>query len=318
MLPSELGPDTSTEHVDEGRRYIRDVLFRRAQEELANDPKACALMRQMGSDLVVNAFACNFRVDGVVNKDISEANHLNARIYNRLSFKSMSEKLDDQKVIIMSSILSQEDYGTCLTKFKQRIGLSGQEDLFVLVNVSMSPFAVTFAPVLADAFREAAEEEVKNVTDSYLPVPYERSFCGEVARSTWFTCPFFGAANQRQQCILNGELSGVGFKAYTEAKRADPTATYVACTLRGEDLSTIIKRKSLKCTISKLTAEGISATVSQRGGLKRSACSNIDPEFSLSRPNLSIKNALLPLRYSTRNAHRSCASSGSKCSAVCR
>ncbi len=161
MLPSETGSDASVENVNEERRYIRDVLLRRSQEELANDPKACALMRQMGSDLVVNAFACNFRVDGVVNEDISEANYLNARIYNRLSFKSMTEELDDQKVIIMSSTLSQEEYGTCLTKFKQRIGLSGQEDLFVLVNVSMSPFAANFAHVLADAFREAAEEEVK-------------------------------------------------------------------------------------------------------------------------------------------------------------
>ena len=161
MLPSEKGPDASAENVDEERRYIRDVLLKRTREELANDPKACALMRQMGSDLVVNAFACNFRVDGVVNKDISETNNLNARIYNRLSFKSMSEKLDDQKVIIMSSKLSQEAYGTCLTKFKRRMGLDGQEDLFVLVNVSMSPFAANFTHVLADAFHEAAEEEVK-------------------------------------------------------------------------------------------------------------------------------------------------------------
>ncbi|KAH9003900.1 pyridoxal phosphate-dependent transferase [Lactarius hatsudake] len=257
MLPSELGPNTSTENVDEERRYIRDVLLGRAKEELANDPKACALMRQMGSDLVVNAFACNFRVDGVVNEDISEANHLNARIYDRLSFKSMSEKPNDQKVIIMSSILSQEDYGTCLTKFKQRIGLSGQEDLFVLVNVSMSPFAVNFAPVLAGAFREVAEEEVKISVERNRLVPARRAFILQGSDPINLVhMPYFGAASQRQQCILNGELSGVGFKAYTEAKRADPTATYVACSLEGEDLSTIIKRKSLSCTISKLTAEG--------------------------------------------------------------
>ena len=68
--------------------------------------------------------------------------------------------------------------------------------------------------------------------------------------------PFFGASTQRQQCILNGELSGVGLKTYAEAKRADPTATYVACTLNGEDLPTIIRRKSLRCMICKLTAEG--------------------------------------------------------------
>lgn len=161
MLPSEMELDTSAEKVDEERRYIRDVLLQRTQEELINDPKACALMRQMGPDLVVNAFACNFRVDGAINEDILEANHLNARIYDRLSFKSMSENLDDRKVIIMSSTLSQDEYGACLTTFKRRIGLSGQEDLFVLVNVSMSQFATNFTHVLANAFLEAAEEQVK-------------------------------------------------------------------------------------------------------------------------------------------------------------
>jgi hypothetical protein len=161
MLPSEMCADTSAKKVDEERRYIRDVLLRRTREELANDPKACALMRQMGPDLVVNAFSCNFRVDGAINEDILEANDLNARIYDKLSFKSTSEKLDDQKVIIMSSTLSQEEYGPCLTTFKRRIGLSGQEDLFVLVNVTMSPFAAKFTHTLANAFREVAEEQVK-------------------------------------------------------------------------------------------------------------------------------------------------------------
>ncbi|KAH9047668.1 pyridoxal phosphate-dependent transferase [Lactarius hengduanensis] len=223
MLPSEMGPGASADGVDEERRYIRDVLLKRTREELANDPKACALMRQMGSDLVVNAFACNFRVGGVANKDIWEANDLN-------------------KVIIMSSKLSQEGYGKCLTKFKRRIGLSGQEDLFVLVNVSMSPFAADFA-------------HKRNRL-----VPARRAFVlqgnGPISL---VHMPYFGASSQRQQCILNGELSGVGLKAYIEAKRADPTATYVACTLKGEDLSTIIKRKFFRCMISKLTAEGISA-----------------------------------------------------------
>lgn len=68
--------------------------------------------------------------------------------------------------------------------------------------------------------------------------------------------PYIGASSQRQQCILNGELSGFGLKAYTEAKRADPTATFVACTLKGEDLSAIIRRRSLECMICKLTAKG--------------------------------------------------------------
>ena len=163
MLPSEMDPETSAKKVDEERRFIRDIILEHPREALAKDPRASALMRQMGSDLVVNPFACNFRVDGVINQDVSEANALNFRIYDRLSLKKMTEKLESKKVIIMSSVLSQKKYGTCLTKFKERLGLRGQEDLVVLVNVSMSPFISTskFEQVLADAFREVAEEEAE-------------------------------------------------------------------------------------------------------------------------------------------------------------
>jgi hypothetical protein len=163
MLPSEMVSDTSAEKVDEERRFIRDTLLECTREELAEDPEACAMMRQMGPDLVVNAYACNFRIDGVINQDVSEANLLNARIYDRLSFKSLSEKLDNRKIIVMSSVLSQREYGACLTKFKERLGLSGEEDLYVLASVSMSPFIApsNFEQVLANSFREVAEEEAE-------------------------------------------------------------------------------------------------------------------------------------------------------------
>ena len=68
--------------------------------------------------------------------------------------------------------------------------------------------------------------------------------------------PCFGVASQRQQCILNGELSDAGLEAYLEAKRADPTSTYLARTLAREELSTVIERKSFKCLILKLTSDG--------------------------------------------------------------
>lgn len=68
--------------------------------------------------------------------------------------------------------------------------------------------------------------------------------------------PCFGTASQRQQCILNGELSDDGLDAYLEAKRADPASAYLACTLEREELSTIILRKSFTCLISKLTSDG--------------------------------------------------------------
>jgi hypothetical protein len=56
MLPSEMDPDASEKAVDEERRFIRDTLLKHSREVLAKDPNACNLMRQMGSDLVVNSF----------------------------------------------------------------------------------------------------------------------------------------------------------------------------------------------------------------------------------------------------------------------
>ncbi|KAH9983311.1 pyridoxal phosphate-dependent transferase [Russula compacta] len=264
VLPSEMGPDASRKKVDEERRFIRDILLKRTREELAHDPKARALMCQMGSDLVVNTFACNFRVDGAINQDISEANYLNARIYNRLSLKSMTEKLEHKKAIIMSSVLSQKEYGACLTRFKDRLGLSGEEDLYVLVNVSMSPFVSpsNFEQVLADAFREVAEEEVKVSVARNRSVPAQRAFILQGSGPVSLVhMPCFGTTSQRRQCILRGELSDADLRVYLEVKRADPTSAYLACTLKGEELSTMIQRKSLRCSISKLTANGMSTIV---------------------------------------------------------
>jgi hypothetical protein len=62
----------------------------------------------------------------------------------------------------------------------------------------------------------------------------------------------FGTASQRRQCILKGELSEAGLKAYLNAKRADPTSTYLVYTLEREELSTIIRRETFKCMIAKL------------------------------------------------------------------
>jgi hypothetical protein len=86
---------------------------------------------------MINAFACNFKVGGVLNTDVVEANFLNQRIYQRLSIQTPKDDIKDKPLIIMRTEMSQGSYKACLTKFKSRIGVSGPEDLVVLSNVSM-------------------------------------------------------------------------------------------------------------------------------------------------------------------------------------
>src|ERR1700691_3895113 len=99
-------------------------------------------VRKLGSDTMVNAFACNFKIGDVVNEDVVEANFLNTRIYQRLSVKTVTDDLKDRPIIILRTELKQADYSGALVNFKSRIGLLGPENLVVLSNVSMwVPFA---------------------------------------------------------------------------------------------------------------------------------------------------------------------------------
>lgn len=68
-------------------------------------------------------------------------------------------------VWIMSTLLKQSSLGDSLTTFKKRLSLEGDGDLFVLVNVSMSPFPVetSFISSLAESFKRTANEVIQQV-----------------------------------------------------------------------------------------------------------------------------------------------------------
>ncbi len=120
MLPSELKEGSTPEDVEEERQKIRDRILLKSNAEMMDEDaerleedKAMKLLRALGSDLNINAFACNFRFsDGKLNEDIEEANYLNKSIVERLS---VDEPGDDPTVIpfyLTSTEFPQIDYGT--------------------------------------------------------------------------------------------------------------------------------------------------------------------------------------------------------------
>ncbi|THH04078.1 hypothetical protein EW146_g10270, partial [Bondarzewia mesenterica] len=103
-------------------------------------------MNRLASDRKVNAFACNFydpngRLDTEVNED--EANYLNRRIFERLSFTSRDRDPRKINFYITSTAFAQSDYKDCAMHFKNRPGLRKSQDLFVLRNVVMSSFSTS-------------------------------------------------------------------------------------------------------------------------------------------------------------------------------
>lgn len=162
-LPSERKANPSEADIHRERVIIRDTITNRPNYELEHDEDAMALVHKLGSDLMINPFACNFHVGGNLNADVVEASFLNRRLYQRLSITSMDDVLNQKPIVIMGTEFSQKKYGKALSTFKKRLGLIGEEDLYALSNVSMSPWptAGQFLHTIVDDFKRVAEEEIK-------------------------------------------------------------------------------------------------------------------------------------------------------------
>ena len=149
--------------VEAQKTFIRERIIAKTNAQLVEDQDAMTLLNQLGSDLNINAFACNFKYsDGRVNDDIMEANWLNRRIFERLSVTDPDEDPLSIPFYITSTVFAQADYGECADEFKRRLQLKGNQDLFVLRNVVMSPFTTTrdFVNELAGVFQQVLEEEI--------------------------------------------------------------------------------------------------------------------------------------------------------------
>lgn len=151
------------------RKYIRDNIIGKSDFKLKDDKVAMTLLQNIGSELIINAFACNFYLenDQVWNQDVEEANYLNTCIAQRLRIVPGDLPLINKtKFFITSTIFLEEQYGKCADTFKTRLGLKGAQDLFVLRNVVMSAFVTS--PVSANTsllmdlmkeFKTVADEE---------------------------------------------------------------------------------------------------------------------------------------------------------------
>jgi hypothetical protein len=160
MLPDEkLGPDK----VEEQKQKIRTLIIEKTNEQIVKSEEAMELIKILGSDLMINTFACNFKVDGKINEDVIEANYLNQRLYEKFSLTNSKDTNLDKPLILTSTQFKQKDYKHCLTNFKNRLGLKGDQDLYVLINVVMSPWVTEFEFLrkLTATFKETLQDIVE-------------------------------------------------------------------------------------------------------------------------------------------------------------
>lgn len=171
-LPSETQPGATPESVEAEKKKIREDILSKTNAQIVSDDaqrpesaKAMKLMRALGSDLNINAFALNFRLaDGSLNDDIEEANYLMQRVVEDLSVDEPTDDPTKIPLYLTSTEFSDDLYGECKKHFVKRLGLEpSTKDLMVLRNVVMSPFPTdrNFISHLAKIFYDKVEEHVK-------------------------------------------------------------------------------------------------------------------------------------------------------------
>jgi len=177
MLPSELSPNSTLESVAAEKKWIRDNILSASNLTIAANQKtspggdtAMSLLRKLGSDLNINAFAINFHnKDGKLNTDTLEANKLMQRVVQHFSVDSPADKPNEIPLYLTSTEFSPKLYGECAKNFKRRLGLNTEDghELFVLRNVVMSPFPTErdFIAELANIFKKVVEAEVQTSQD---------------------------------------------------------------------------------------------------------------------------------------------------------
>lgn len=260
LLPSERKAGCTPADIEAERKFIREHILPLQNIDLLSDPKALGLLRELGSDLIINCFAVNFRLsNGEWNTSVEEANYLNKRIVKRLSYVDPKQDLSSVEFFLTSTEFGHE-YGDCAKNFKRRLGLDVNDDadLFVLRNVVMSPFptAGNFVTMLADIFRKIVEEEVKvcQLRNSIDPAIHRFTIQGTSSDGKVFLAyePFFHEADCLTQLIVSADMAPAALSAYLD-RRSTTTryATFHVATTEKVRLSDILSAGHFSGTMYK-------------------------------------------------------------------
>ncbi|KAK7709317.1 hypothetical protein SLS64_006229 [Diaporthe eres] len=253
MLPSELTDDATEESIEAERQWIRDNILSASNLEIVTNTStspggddALTLLRKLGSDLNINAFACNFKYsDGDLNTDVLEANYFMQRIVESLSVDSPGDDPTKIPLYLTSTEFSTDLYGECAANFKERLGLKdGKQDLFVLRNVVMSPFPTEkdFIAELAGIFKKVAEEAVSVSRGRNEETKGIHSFLMQGENPVYLLHkPNFHVANHRRQTVLEVELPKAAQEWYSTLRSQYPGEIFTFKTVKDVDLTEAIK-----------------------------------------------------------------------------
>ncbi|KAF7596071.1 hypothetical protein BBP40_003333 [Aspergillus hancockii] len=247
--PERKGHSFRSKKVEEEKQWFRENILEKENKDITAE--AMDKLRELGSDLNINAFALNWKYEGNIsqkeqpqegqlNRDVEEANYLMKKVVEKFSVTSVETNTNDIPLFLTSTKFEPELYGECAQVFMDRLGLDrSQQDLVVLRNVVMSPFPTKkdFIGELMRAFEKVVKEEVKGCRDRNKRGDRRIQFLMQGTDVVFLVLQAsFHLSPLRQQLILAAELKSNLQQHYTELKRRYPRDTIMLESLNEVDL----------------------------------------------------------------------------------
>ena len=151
--------------------FIRERIVAKNNDELLEDKKAMKLFRDLGPDLVITAYAFNFKTKGGLNQDVDKLNQLNNNIFQALSLAPERDQVRAKRMIITDSAYDPAACGQpFFAHFIKRLGLrvKSETPIAFLISTTMDPWLTdtakgNYIPTLIDALHDVVRKEITSV-----------------------------------------------------------------------------------------------------------------------------------------------------------
>lgn len=152
--------------------------------------------------------------------------------------------------------MSEKSYGPSLDQFKRRMGLKGSGDLYVLINVTMSPWpsAYNFVEELADSFRDHAEQAMEATVRRNVMSPDFHRFIIQGYRGNRICgvyLPMFNMQNHRKQLVISCKLPKEVHQTLIQYKEKDENMFFSFGNQEPDVLFDLISEGSFKGVIQR-------------------------------------------------------------------
>jgi len=149
-LPAEADGGTEKEIADQKALIAKEIVPPDNKAlvgmlDAKGNEKLKALFKRLGPDLTVMSYAFNFKVDGVLNTDVTLFNDFNHALFNAMSLqeKGKAGEVPDVPFFVTEGSFEKAAYGSdVLDSFAARAGLEdhGEAPLNFLISTMQNPF----------------------------------------------------------------------------------------------------------------------------------------------------------------------------------